>query len=91
MTILIFRGYDAYGDWVSYNGMIRYFLNYYDEVHIETYINLVKKFDKYDGIILAVAHDEFLNLDLSTIKSSSQTVVFDLKAVLARNGVDARL
>ena len=61
------------------------------DVFDEYAINLVKKFDKYDGIILAVAHDEFLNLDLSTIKSSSQTVVFDLKAVLARNGVDARL
>ena len=45
----------------------------------------------YDGIILAVSHKEFLQLELASLKSSSATVIFDTKAFLDRSLVDSRL
>jgi UDP-N-acetyl-D-galactosamine dehydrogenase len=45
----------------------------------------------YDAIILAVSHDEFLKLDLSKLKAQKGGVVFDVKGVLPRHLVDARL
>ncbi|PRY54494.1 UDP-N-acetyl-D-galactosamine dehydrogenase [Arcticibacter pallidicorallinus] len=45
---------------------------------------------KYNAIIVAVAHDEFLELDYSCLKAENG-VVFDTKACLEREIVDARL
>ena len=47
--------------------------------------------NKYDGIILAVSHKEFLRLDLGSLKSSSLAVIFDTKAFLDRSLIDSRL
>lgn len=44
----------------------------------------------YDGIILAVAHDEFKKLDLKNL-CKPNTVLYDLKAFLPNEVVDARL
>lgn len=46
---------------------------------------------QYDAIILAVAHKEFKTLDLTALKRGNNTVVFDTKAFLDRELVDARL
>ncbi|WP_256012225.1 nucleotide sugar dehydrogenase [Desertivirga xinjiangensis] len=43
---------------------------------------------QYSGIILAVAHKEFANL---AIKKSDACVVYDVKGILAKDLVDARL
>lgn len=46
----------------------------------------------FDAIILAVGHKEFLDLDISALRSSSgASVVYDVKGVLPRDLVDARL
>ena len=45
----------------------------------------------YEGIVLAVAHNEFLNLNLEKYKSSNFAVIFDTKSFLSRRNVDARL
>lgn len=45
---------------------------------------------KYDAIVLAVAHDEFKKLDLSTL-SASTSVLYDVKGVLPKELVDNRL
>lgn len=45
---------------------------------------------KYDAIVLAVAHKEFTRLDLTPFKRSD-TVVYDIKAALPKDSVDARL
>ncbi|MBB6372529.1 nucleotide sugar dehydrogenase [Chryseobacterium shigense] len=45
---------------------------------------------KYDSIIIAVAHNEFLKLDIEKLKKEN-SVIFDTKACLDRNLVDARL
>ncbi|GAB3317401.1 nucleotide sugar dehydrogenase [Larkinella ripae] len=44
----------------------------------------------YEVIILAVSHQEFLHLDFSSLKRET-AVIFDSKAFLDRNLVDARL
>ena len=62
------------------------------EVKHEYNIDIIPQLSdkKYEAIIIAVAHYEFLTLDLSNLKNSD-SVVFDLKACLDRSLVDARL
>lgn len=46
-------------------------------------INLTKEIsDIYSGIILAVAHDEFLNIDYKKFKINSNCGIYDLKSFL---------
>ncbi len=62
------------------------------EVYEEYNITLIDKINKtYNGIILAVSHKEFLELDLDQLKSSNSSVIFDTKAFLNRSLIDARL
>ena len=44
----------------------------------------------YDAVILAVAHNEFNSLDIRTL-APQPAVVYDVKGVLPRNIIDARL
>lgn len=44
----------------------------------------------YDAVILAVSHTEFLKLELHKLKSQSG-VIFDVKSLLPKDTVDARL
>jgi len=64
-----------------------------NEVFKEYDINLLQKIDdtsKYDGLLLAVSHSEFNTIDFNKYKLFG-TVIFDVKGVLDRNIVDARL
>jgi UDP-N-acetyl-D-galactosamine dehydrogenase len=62
-----------------------------EEVHEEYGISIISELnDKYDGIILAVSHQEYMNLNLNDLKKTN-AVVFDIKSVLDKNMVDARL
>ena len=62
------------------------------EVAEEYGLNLIDSIqNKYDGIILAVSHNEFLKLELDSLKTSSSSVIFDTKAFLDRSLVDSRL
>lgn len=45
---------------------------------------------KYDAVILAVAHKEFLNLDIKSLVKEVG-VVYDVKGILDRNIIDGRL
>ena len=45
----------------------------------------------YDAIVAAVAHKKFEELNLDDYKNGSNTVVYDIKGVLPKNEVDARL
>lgn len=63
-----------------------------DEVFHEYGINLTDKINKkYDAIVLAVSHKEFLALDFSELKKDDTTVIFDTKSFLNRDLIDARL
>ena len=46
--------------------------------------------DKYSAIVLAVSHNEFLEIDLAKIKDEN-SILFDIKGFLPQNMVDARL
>jgi UDP-N-acetyl-D-galactosamine dehydrogenase len=62
------------------------------EVKEEYGIDLVESIsDKYDAIVLAVAHKEFLELDMRGICASSNSIIYDIKSFLERSIVDARL
>ena len=52
-------------------------------------INSLSK--KYDGIVIAVAHNNFLEMDIESLKNSNASVIFDIKAAYNRNLVDTRL
>jgi UDP-N-acetyl-D-galactosamine dehydrogenase len=63
------------------------------EVQHEYGIGVMNKLQpgiKYDAIVLAVAHDEFKKLELSTL-SASTSVLYDVKGVLPKGLVDNRL
>lgn len=55
-----------------------------------TIINQPVPDKKYDSIIIAVAHQEFLKIDLNKLKNDN-AVIFDTKACIDRSLVDARL
>ena len=61
------------------------------EVSEEYDLSLISKpTGQYDGIILAVSHDEFRQLDYTSLRTN-QTVIFDIKSFLDRGLVDDRL
>ena len=82
-----------------YNELLQFGLNVdvYDpyanleEVYKEYNIKLIKEIEKYDAIILAVGHDYFLKIDFNSIKKDNSSVIFDIKSILPKNEVDARL
>ena len=45
---------------------------------------------EFDGIILAVSHKEFLNMDIKKLKKET-SVLFDVKGVLSKELIDKRL
>ena len=67
-----------------------------EEVRHEYGIGLVEKLDAsapfagYNAVVLAVAHEKFKALDFDRL-DRNQTVLFDIKGLLARGQVDGRL
>jgi UDP-N-acetyl-D-galactosamine dehydrogenase len=45
---------------------------------------------KFDGIILAVAHNEFLDIDIQALRERV-SVIYDVKGVLPKELIDKRL
>ncbi|WP_293880068.1 nucleotide sugar dehydrogenase [Sphingobacterium sp. UBA1498] len=73
---------DAYDPWVNVEEVKSHF-------NIEL-LSTLPEIGDYDSVILAVGHREFLHLDLSNLKKEN-SVVFDIKGILDRKLVDARL
>jgi UDP-N-acetyl-D-galactosamine dehydrogenase len=61
------------------------------EVFQKHQVQLITAFEKYDVILLAVAHDFFKALDYAALKTSKEAIVYDTKAFLDRSIVTARL
>ena len=62
------------------------------EVKQEHGIDLIDEIkEKYDGILLAVAHNKFSMLDIKSLKKDSNSIVYDLKGFLPREFVNSRL
>lgn len=62
------------------------------KVRAEYNINLlpISSLEKYDAVILAVAHKEFLSLDYQKFKDQG-SIIFDTKSFINRDLVDSRL
>ena len=63
------------------------------EITFKLSIDILNKLypsEKYDAIILGVAHKEFLSLDISSLIKDN-AVVYDVKGILDREMVDGRL
>ena len=84
---------DIYTELVQFGLQVDVFDPHADPIQVksEYNIDLIKTPSKYDAIILAVAHKEFLNTNIQNLKTGNHAVVFDTKAVLDRNQVDERL
>jgi UDP-N-acetyl-D-galactosamine dehydrogenase len=85
---------DIYKELLQYGIKVDVFDPYADkyEVEKEYEIKLIDQINiKYDAIILAVSHNDFLNINYKEIISSSNSVIFDTKSFLDRGSVDARL
>ncbi|MEO0037071.1 MAG: protein CapL, partial [Bacteroidota bacterium] len=64
----------------------------FNEVKEAYGITLIDKIiKKYEAIILSVSHNEFKELKINSICSSTTSVVFDIKSFLDRDLVNARL
>jgi UDP-N-acetyl-D-glucosamine/UDP-N-acetyl-D-galactosamine dehydrogenase len=46
---------------------------------------------KYDAIILAVSHEQFLKLDYNRLKNGKNAVIYDIKGVLPKKLINGRL
>lgn len=53
-------------------------------------VNTLDAAEKYDAVVLGVAHKEFLNLDIKSLLNEVG-VVYDVKGILDRNIIDGRL
>jgi UDP-N-acetyl-D-glucosamine/UDP-N-acetyl-D-galactosamine dehydrogenase len=75
---------DVYDPWVNK-----------DEANINYEVNLIDelKSNTYDAIIIAVSHDDFLNLGINKIKSFGKDnhIVYDIKNLFYDKGIDGSL
>jgi UDP-N-acetyl-D-galactosamine dehydrogenase len=62
-----------------------------EEVLSKHNIELTTSLQKYDGIVLTVAHDFFKSLDYQQLKADAASVLFDTKSFLDKKIVTARL
>ena len=64
-----------------------------DEVQEEYGIQLIPDISskQYDGIVLAVAHKQFLMLNISALKKDENSILFDVKSIFDKDMVDIRL
>ncbi len=75
-------GVDVYDPWANAEAVK-------EEYGIDLLESLAHR--QYDGIILAVAHKQFLTLDINGLKKDENSVLFDVKSVVDRRFVDIRL
>jgi len=64
-----------------------------EEVFHEYALTITQQLNKsveYGAVILAVAHDEFMKIDLQTFKTRG-AIIYDVKGILSRELVNARL
>ena len=75
---------DVYDPWANKNDVK-------NEYGIDLIDHLIE--DKYDTIVLAVAHDEFKKLSIKRIKSlgKKKHIIYDLKDLFSIEEVDLRL
>lgn len=62
------------------------------DAKVEYGLSLVETPDaKYEGILVAVGHDDFHDMDITSLKVSDDSIVYDLKNLFEKNKSDLRL
>ena len=63
-----------------------------EQVQHEYGVPLLENLDgrRYDGIIVAVAHREFLDLPIENYRKDDTSVIFDIKSIYEKSQVDLR-
>ncbi|TNE78941.1 MAG: Vi polysaccharide biosynthesis UDP-N-acetylglucosamine C-6 dehydrogenase TviB [Bacteroidetes bacterium] len=87
------RAIDIYHELITYDLLVDVYDPWADinDVYKEYGIPLRKKLDvEYDGVVLAVSHLEFLQLDIKGLLKDGG-VVYDVKGILPKELVDGRL
>ena len=86
---------DIYHTLAEYSNNITIYDPWANAAHVEheygiKVVNQLPQGKQYDAVILAVAHKEFMELDIRNL-TKSNSVVYDVKGILPRDIVDARL
>ncbi len=63
----------------------------WQDYNLETFSRYEQLTGCYDAVVLAVCHKEFLSIDYEKLKKNSSTVIYDIKGLLDKNTVHARL
>lgn len=89
------KAVDIYSTLNEYTSNITIYDPWADAEHVKKDygIDIVSKLDntrKYDAIILAVSHKEFVNIDWRTYLNPNG-VIYDVKGILTRDQIDGRL
>ncbi len=84
---------DVYNELSTLGLVVDVFDPYASKVEVEKKfkINLCDNLGKYDGIILATAHDEFKKLNFKNLKRNKMAIVYDVKSFLDKKNVTKRL
>ena len=88
------RVIDVYNELIDYNCLVDVYDPWADSktVKKEFSLDIIKKIktNYYDGIILAVAHSEFLKINIRQYLNSNG-ILYDVKGALSESKIDARL
>jgi len=88
------RVIDVYNELIDYNCLVDVYDPWVDSktVKKEFSLDVIKKIktNYYDGIILAVAHSEFLKINIRQYLNSNG-ILYDVKGALSESKIDARL
>jgi UDP-N-acetyl-D-galactosamine dehydrogenase len=87
------RAIDIYHELMTYDIAVDIYDPWADAMEVEHEYKLTlseSPAEDYDAIVLAVAHKEFLNMDLRGLLKS-EGILYDVKGVLPKTMVDARL
>ena len=84
---------DIYTELIQFGLNVDVFDPHVDDSEVKKEYNIIitKKLKKYDAIILAVAHDEFLNMPLVELKNTKDSIIYDIKSVLDKSIINGRL
>jgi UDP-N-acetyl-D-galactosamine dehydrogenase len=77
-------GYQVYDPWANPDEVLK-------EYNITTFNDFSSLKGKFDAIILAVSHSEFLTLNYENLKKTKSSILYDIKGVLNNNIIDGSL
>jgi len=89
-VIDIIKEFETFGVHVDVYDPLASPIDVKQEYNLDVLSNASEFKRNYDAIVIAVAHQEFLEIDIESLKLD-KAVVFDVKSLLPKHLVDARL